>query len=997
MSQAIFYNYLNSHKKAVELEVLICEDAKEALELETVAKYFGQDVVVFPDFRPSFGDDLRSYKEELHDLFFALRSYYLAKKKPLVISPLKSLLFHLPKQELLDVTSLEYASEIDLTAFKEQMLFWGYTFVDMVQVEGEISFRGDIIDIFVPSSTNPVRVSLFDNEIEQIKAFELETQRTLGDDLESVEIRSAFYSLDEEAFNALNAKVELSEFDALNKDVASLGFWHLEDKAENFLEGKNVKLARNLENLLKDAYGINNPQISRESFELEKLEENDRVKELVVVNIAQLLKVHKDKKITIIAANAATIKQAGIYDTKDINVVKAPYILNVITDDELVISLNKPDKKRRRRKSSILLDDLKAGDYVVHEDYGVGIFEKIEQTEILGGVKDFIVIKYVGDDKILLPVENLDFIDRYIAGGGSVPVLDRLGKGSFGKLKAKVKKRLLEIAGQIVNTAASRALIKSPKIRLAKKDLKEFQALSGFEYTEDQTQSIDEIIGQMSSGHIMDRLLSGDVGFGKTEVALNTIFAAYKSGYQSAFIVPTTLLSAQHWRSLDERFSDLGIRYAKLDRFVSTKDKNAVIKGLASGEIDCVVGTHTLFGLEFKKLGVVIIDEEHKFGVKQKEKIKELYHNVHLLSMSATPIPRSLNQALSSIKTMSQLLTPPSERQGVRTFVKEYDEKLIKEVILRELRRGGQVFYVHNSIEHMPIKMGELKALLPELRILMLHSKISAVETEKELLKFEAGEYDLMLATSIIESGIHMPRVNTILVDGADRFGIADLHQLRGRVGRGHYEGFAYFIVQNKEMLTDEAKKRLLALESNSFLGSGSVLAHHDLEIRGGGNLVGDAQSGHIKNIGYSLYLRMLEDAIKLLSNTAQTQRAKVDIKLTISAYISDEVVQEDRLRLDIYRRLSQAEDAVEIYEIEEEVIDRFSEVDTPTKQFFELMVIKLLSIDKKIKSISNYGQSITFTYFNDAKETIKSESKDDDDIVKATLFYLRNNKPKVL
>jgi transcription-repair coupling factor (superfamily II helicase) len=997
MSQAILYNHFKKNEKNDDLELLICEDAKEAQDLESVAKFFNRESVVFPDFRPTYGDDLRSYKEELHELFFALRKYYSAKKKPLVIAPLKSLLFHLPKAEVLGSMTLEFGSEIELTAFKEQMLFWGYTFVDMVQVEGEISHRGDIIDIFVPSSPNPVRISLFDNEIEQIKAFELETQRTLGEDLEEVEIHSAFYSLDEAAFNELDEKIQKSEFDALNRDVASLGFWHLDDLAENFMQGKNTKLIRNLEPILKDAYGINNPQIPREAFDLEILEENDAVKELVVANVAQLLKVHKDKKITLIAANKATIKQAGVYDTEDINVVEAPYILNILSDDEIVISLNKPDKKRRRRKSSILLDDLKAGDYVVHEDYGVGIFEKIEQTEILGGVKDFIVIKYVGEDKILLPVENLDYIDRYIAGGGATPVLDRLGKGSFGKLKAKVRKRLLEIAGQIVNTAAARALIKAPKISITKKELNDFQALSGFDYTDDQTQAVQEILKEMSSGHIMDRLLSGDVGFGKTEIALNTIYMAYKSGYQSAFIVPTTLLSAQHWRSLDERFSGMGIRYAKLDRFVSTKEKNAIIKGLASGEIDCVVGTHTLFGLEFKKLGVVIIDEEHKFGVKQKEKIKELYHNVHLLSMSATPIPRSLNQALSSIKTMSQLLTPPSERQGVRTFVKEYDEKLIKEVILRELRRGGQVFYVHNSIDHMPIKMGELKALLPDLRILMLHSKISAVETEKELLKFEAGEYDIMIATSIIESGIHMPRVNTILVDGADRFGIADLHQLRGRVGRGHSEGFAYFIVQNKEALTDEAKKRLLALESNSFLGSGSVLAHHDLEIRGGGNLVGDAQSGHIKNIGYSLYLRMLEDAIKELSNTVETQRAKVDIKLTISAYISDEIVKEDRLRLDIYRRLSQAEDAVEIYEIEEEVIDRFGELDEPTKQFFELMVIKLLSVDKKIKSIGNYGQNITFTYFNESKETIKSESKDDDDIIKATLFYLRNNKPKVL
>jgi len=988
MSQAALFNHFKNSNTVLDL--LICEDAKEAHELQNVAHFFHKETIIFPDFRPAYGDDLRSYKEELHELLQALRAYYQAAKKPLVIAPLKSLLFPLPKEQLLGEMHLEFGAEIDLKAFKEQMLFWGYTFVDMVQVAGEISHRGDIIDIFVPSSKYPVRISLFDTEIEQIKAFDLDTQRTLGEELDGITITSAFFAFDEKAFALVNERIEKSPFDALSRDIASLGFWHLEDMAENFLEGKKAMLSRNLDAALIDAYAMNNPQISRENFALDILEENEDVKELLVADVAQLLKVHKDKKITLIAANSATIKQAGIYDTTGLEVVEAPYILNIITDNELVVSLNKPQLKRRRRKSSILLDDLKAGDYVVHEEYGVGIFEKIEQAEILGGVKDFIVIRYVGDDKILLPVENLDYIDRYIAGGGSVPVLDRLGKGSFGKLKAKVRKRLLEIAGQIVNTAAARALIKAPKITLDKKELQAFQALSGFDYTDDQLQAVDEILTQMSSGHIMDRLLSGDVGFGKTEIALNTIYAAYKSGYQSAFIVPTTLLSAQHFRSLDERFRELKIRYAKLDRFVSTKEKNAIIKGLASGEIDCVVGTHTLFGLEFKKLGVVIIDEEHKFGVKQKEKIKELYHNVHLLSMSATPIPRSLNQALSSIKTMSQLLTPPSERQGVRTFVKEYDEKLIKEVILRELRRGGQVFYVHNSIDHMPIKMGELKALLPDLRILMLHSKISAVETEKELLKFEAGEYDVMIATSIIESGIHMPRVNTIIVDGADRFGIADLHQLRGRVGRGHLEGFAYFIVKNKEALTDEAKKRLLALESNSFLGSGSVLAHHDLEIRGGGNLVGDAQSGHIKNIGYSLYLRMLEDAIKELSNTKESERIKVDIKLTISAYISDEVVQEDRLRLDIYRRLSQCEEVVEIYEIEEEMIDRFGALDTSTKQFIELMVIKLLALQKRIKSIGNYGQNITFTSFDDSKETIKSQSKDDDDIIKATLEYLR-------
>ncbi len=980
-----------------DLELLICEDEKESHHLADVAQFFERDVLIFPDFRARYEDDLRPFKEELQELFKALRLYYNSEQKPLIIAPLKSLLFPLPKPELLETFTVEYAQTLGLQAFKEKMLFWGYTFVDMVQVEGEVSFRGDIIDIFTPNAENPYRISLFDEEIEEIKHFTLEKQRTVGEPLDTIEIAPAFYSLDEKGYETLEKRVEESGSDSFVKDIASLGFWYLQEMARSFVADKKALFIKPMEGLLDEVYIVNEPQVIRETFDIEVMPEEKHCKELAVTNVPTLLSVHKGKSVTIIASNDAQIKQAKVFDLSGIMVRYSPIILNIISDKEIVISLNKPVAKRRRRKSSIILDDLKKGDYVVHEEYGVGIFEGIEQAEILGGVKDFVTIKYQGGDKVLLPVENLETIDRYMAGGGSLPVLDKLGKGSFGRLKEKVKKRLFEIASEIINTAAARALIKAPKIVFDQEEIKNFQKMAGFDYTDDQTQSIQEILTEMSSGHIMDRLLSGDVGFGKTEVAMNAIFATTKAGFQSAMIVPTTLLSSQHYHSLMERFKDLGIRVATLDRFSTPRAKKATLQGLKEGTIDTVVGTHALFGAEFKKLGLVIIDEEHKFGVKQKEKLKQLYEEVHLLSMSATPIPRSLNQALSSIKTMSQLTTPPSERQGVRTFVKAYDEKLVKEVILRELRRGGQVFYVFNNINLMPIKEGELKKLLPELRILMLHSQVSATDTEKALLDFEAGKYDIMLATSIIESGIHMPRVNTMLIDGADRFGIADLHQLRGRVGRGHTEGFAYFIVDDKENLTDEAKKRLVALESNSFLGSGSILAFHDLEIRGGGNLVGDAQSGHIKNIGYSLYLKMLEDAIKELSNTKEKARAKVDIKLAISAYISDEVVKEDRLRLELYRRLSQSEEPTEIYEIEEEAIDRFGKLDEPTKQFFELMVIKLLSIEKKILKIMNYGQNITIEYANGSKESLKAASKDDDDIIKEVLYYLRNAKPKVL
>ncbi len=995
MSQARLYEYLKKHPKSIP-DILTCEDGKEAGELSDVCAFLEIDHIVLPDFRAAYMDDLRPFNEELFALFGALRSYYHASKKPLVIAPLKTLLFPVPKSELLQSFEIEFASRIDLGALKEKLLCWGYSFVDMVEMEGEVSHRGDILDIYVPGSQNPYRISLFDDEIEEIKAFDVETQRTEKEEIASITVTSTFFSLDAEQYKRFTRAVENATSDSFVKDIASLGYWVLGDEGHDLCEGKKVVRIREMKSVIDEAYGLNQPTLERSRFEGEIIPEAQLYAPLVAPNLETLRSVHKNKKFTLIAAGDTQLKAAGVFDTKGLTVKISGIVLSLIGPEEVIVSLNRHEKKRRRRKTSILLDDLKVGDYVVHEEYGVGIFEGIEQAEILGGIKDLVVIKYMGDDKLLLPVENLDTIDRYIA-SGSLPVLDRLGKGSFGKLKESVKARLFEIASEIVGIAASRALIKAPAIVCDIGEVRRFQAHAGFDYTPDQKNAIDAIVGDLASGKIMDRLLSGDVGFGKTEVAMNAIFAAARGGFQSLLVVPTTLLSSQHYQSLKERLGVFGIRVGKLDRFVSTKEKNAIQKALAAGEIDCVVGTHALFGVSCSKLGLVIIDEEHKFGVKQKEKLKNLYENVHLLSMSATPIPRSLNQALSSIKTMSELLTPPSERLGVRTFVKNYDEKLIKEVILRELRRGGQVFYVHNSIDSMVIKSGELKAILPELRILILHSKIGATETEEELAKFAAKEYDVLLATSIIESGIHMPTVNTMIIDGADRFGMADLHQLRGRVGRGHIEGYAYFIVDDKDHLTEEAKKRLVALESNSFLGSGSMLAYHDLEIRGGGNLVGDAQSGHIKNIGYALYLRMLEDAIKILTNQTTAVKAKVDIKLTVSAFISDDVVHEDRLRLELYRRLSHCEEVSEIYEILEEVEDRFGKPDTPTKQFFEIMVIKLLCIGKKVKMVSNYNQNITVEYLNGAKETLQSQSKDDDDLIAAVLNYLRTAKPKVL
>ncbi|HIE35481.1 MAG TPA: DEAD/DEAH box helicase, partial [Campylobacterales bacterium] len=519
-----------------------------------------------------------------------------------------------------------------------------------------------------------------------------------------------------------------------------------------------------------------------------------------------------------------------------------------------------------------------------------------------------------------------------------------------------------------------------------------FQNSSGFDYTKDQIDAIKEIFEDISTGKVMDRLLSGDVGFGKTEVAMNAIFAAVKSGYQTAFLAPTTLLSNQHFQTLKDRFKKFDIEVAKLDRTTTAKEKKEILQRLKDGSLDVVVGTHSILQAKFLKLALVIVDEEHKFGVKQKEKLKELNHNVHMLSMSATPIPRSLNMALSKLKDISELRTPPEGKKEVRTYVKEYDEKLIKEVILRELRRGGQIFYIFNSIANIESKKEELLNILPNLKILVLHSKINANISQKELLNFFEKKYDLLLSTSIVESGLHMPNVNTIIVDGADSFGMADLHQLRGRVGRGKRDGFCYFLVADKDRLTQEAKKRLLALESNSYLGSGQVLAMYDLEIRGGGNILGAQQSGHIKNIGYGLYLKMLEDTINMLTTGKIEEKPKIEIKLTVNAYISKELVSEDRLRLDLYRRLGQCSNIQEVFDIEEEIVDRFGKLDNITKQFLDIVIIKILGLKSKIKSISNYNENITIEYSDGKKEFLKARSKDDDDLIDVVLQRLRKS-----
>lgn len=986
--------YKLAQDKKLDFELLICKDEQEAQKafevLDFVMPQSQIKPFVLPEFRAVFGDDLRSFSEEFSLLKQRLQEFYSFEGKKILISPVSSVMYALPSSKHLQGFSLKKDDDLSLSELKSKLLDFGFEMVDLVEVEGEMSFRGDIIDIFPSNYDKPIRISLFDTLIEDMKSFDCETQLCLEEELDEVQIAPAMFALNKDEIEEIHSHILHFDHNVLSPDIRSLGFWFLKDRIL-------------LPQMYKTSFSDSAKEEAQELFSFQ--EKYDLPQELVascevlpqfngysdidfsLPALPALIQAHSNRQIILLAPQKAMFENLSYsYDLSQVTYKQSHCIVNILTPDALILSLHSSTKKKKKKKPKILLDELNVGEYVVHIDYGVGVFGGIEQAEILGSVRDFIRIDYQGEDKLLLPVENLHLIDRYIAGSNGVPFVDRLGKGSFARIKSKIKTKLLELASGIIALAAKRDLLEGHQIDCQKEEIVVFQKQCGFELTLDQKRSIEEIFADLQSGKVMDRLLSGDVGFGKTEVAMNALFAAYCNGFQGALIAPTTLLSFQHFHSLQKRFEGFGVRLAKLDG--SVKNKNAILAQLLEGEIDIVVGTHSILGASFKNLGLIVVDEEHKFGVKQKEKIKELSQNVHLLCMSATPIPRTLNMALSQIKGMSSLLTPPKEREGVRTFVKVSQPSLIKEVINRELRRGGQIFFIHNHISTIEAKKTELLELLPHLKIAVLHSQ--STQSEKIMQEFADQKYHLLLCTSIVESGIHLSNANTMIVESANRFGIADLHQLRGRVGRGDKEGFCYFFVEDKETLTPEAIKRLNALEKNSYLGSGASLAHHDLEIRGGGNLLGEAQSGHIKNIGFSLYLRMLEDCIHSLSGQNQLEQDSLDLKLNVSAYLNPELIPSDRLRLELYRRLSLCKDLDSVFKIQAEIEDRFGKIDRMSKQFLDLIVIKILGNLCAIKAISNYGQTISLTYQDGQKETIKAQSKDDDDVLHCILEDLR-------
>ncbi|WP_120914879.1 transcription-repair coupling factor [Helicobacter pylori] len=991
MIQSSLYRALN---KGFDYQILACKDFKESELAKEVISYFKPNIkaVLFPEFRAKKNDDLRSFFEEFLQLLGGLREFYQAlenKQEAIIIAPISALLHPLPKKELLESFKITLLEKYNLKDLKDKLFYYGYEILDLVEVEGEASFRGDIVDIYVPNS-KAYRLSFFDTECESIKELDPTTQMSLKEDLLEIEIPPTLFSLDEPSYKDLKTKVEQSPLNSFSKDLTSFGLWFLGEKANDLLHAyKSVISPKTLEEI-QELAGLN--ELDCERFKSLKVLENPQDYEDLEIHAHALegfIALHSNRKITLLAPNKTILDNAiSVLEKSNIECVIAPFVLNFKTPDGIFISLNSFERKKKRQKSKLALNELNPGEWVVHDDYGVGVFSQLVQHSVLGSKRDFLEIAYLGEDKLLLPVENLHLIARYVAQSDSVPVKDRLGKGSFLKLKAKVRTKLLEIAGKIIELAAERNLILGKKMDVHLAELEVFKSHAGFEYTSDQEKAIAEISKDLSSKRVMDRLLSGDVGFGKTEVAMHAIFCAFLNGFQSALVVPTTLLAHQHFETLRARFENFGVKVARLDRYAS--EKNKLLKAVELGLVDVLVGTHAILGAKFKNLGLVVVDEEHKFGVKQKEALKELSKSVHFLSMSATPIPRTLNMALSQIKGISSLKTPPTDRKPSRTFLKEKNDELLKEIIYRELRRNGQIFYIHNHIASISKVKTKLEELIPKLKIAILHSQINANKSEEIMLEFAKGNYQVLLCTSIVESGIHLPNANTIIIDNAQNFGLADLHQLRGRVGRGKKEGFCYFLIEDQKSLNEQALKRLLALEKNSYLGSGESIAYHDLEIRGGGNLLGQDQSGHIKNIGYALYTRMLEDAIYELSGGKKRLEKSVEIQLGVSAFLNPKLIASDSLRLDLYRRLSLCENIDEVGQIHEEIEDRFGKIDDLSTQFLQIITLKILANQLGIIKLSNFNQNITLTYSDEHKESLKAPSKDDNDILETLLKHLR-------
>ncbi len=628
--------------------------------------------------------------------------------------------------------------------------------------------------------------------------------------------------------------------------------------------------------------------------------------------------------------------------------------LAIVTEEQLYGERARQERRRRRAErdpEQILrdLNDLTAGAPVVHEDHGVGRYQGLKTLDVDGAPQEFLVIEYLGGDRLYVPIMALGRVTRYSGGPPENAPLHKLGGSEWQRARRRAAERIRDVAAELLDLYARRAARTGTAMVPDVSDFAAFEAAFPFDETHDQHEAIRAVLADLATAKPMDRVVCGDVGFGKTEVAMRAAFAAVQAGRQVAVLVPTTLLAQQHQQTFTDRMADWPVRIESLSRFRSGREARAVMAGLAGGTVDIVVATHRLLqaGVTFARLGLVIIDEEHRFGVRDKERLKALRADVDVLTLTATPIPRTLNMSLGGLRDLSLITTPPAERLAVQTFVLEWNAATVREAILREVRRGGQIYFVHNAVESIEQRAAELRTLVPEADVRVGHGQMRERELERLMLDFYHRRFNVLVCTTIIESGIDVPTANTIIIDRADRFGLAQLHQMRGRVGRSHHRAFAYLLAPPKAALAGDAVKRLEAIESLEELGAGFALATHDLEIRGAGELLGDEQSGQITEIGFTLYLELLERAVKALKSGREPDlegplHSGPELDLRVPALIPDDYLADVHLRLVLYKRIAAAADDEALDELAAEMVDRFGPLAAPTENLYRIARLKL-------------------------------------------------------
>ncbi|WP_417283719.1 transcription-repair coupling factor [Comamonas sp.] len=1047
-------------KQAGRVTAIVTADAADAHRLMEEMAFFAPDLrcALFPDWETLPYDSFSPHQDLISERLATLWRINQRDKEQgadVVIVPATTALYRLAPPAFLAGYTFEFKSgqKLDEAKLKAQLTLAGYQHVSQVVSHGEYAVRGGLIDLFPMGSTVPFRVDLFDDEIDSIRTFDPDTQRSLYPVPEVRLLPGREFPMDEEARAKFRSRWrELLEGDPtrsrIYKDmgagIATAGieyylplffdetatvFDYLGDDATVVLHGDLEPALQRFWQDTKDRYRLvqgdpDHPALPPETLFLSADQFYTRSKEhaqlalrpgtedvadsaifqklqdLSVVRgaedpLAKLQKHIADSAHRVLLLAESDGRRESLLDFFRASGINPPVFdslaefqsdssekvgiatsglmtgfawveegLDFVTETELFATSPTGRKRRRQEQVSDVealikdLSELKVGDPIVHSDHGIGRYRGLINMDMgqknpdgTPALQEFLHLEYAGDAVLYVPVSQLQLISRYTGVSPDDAPLHKLGGTQWEKAKRKAAEQVRDSAAELLNIYARRAARQGHAFRFPTADYEQFVADFGFEETADQRAAIHAVIQDMISPQPMDRLVCGDVGFGKTEVALRAAFVAAMGGKQVAFLAPTTLLAEQHYQTLVDRFSKWPIKVAEVSRFRSGKEITAAIKGISDGTVDIVVGTHKLLSesTQFKNLGLLIIDEEHRFGVRHKEAMKAMRAEVDILTLTATPIPRTMGMALEGLRDLSVIATAPQRRLAIKTFVRNEGTGVIREAVLRELKRGGQIYFLHNEVETIENRKQKLEEILPEARIAVAHGQMPERELERVMRDFVAQRYNILLCSTIIETGIDVPSANTILISRADKFGLAQLHQLRGRVGRSHHQAYAYLMVPDLDSLTKQAQQRLEAIQQMEELGSGFYLAMHDLEIRGAGEVLGENQSGNMLEVGFQLYNEMLSEAVRSLKAGKEPDllsplSASTDINLHAPALLPNDYCGDVHLRLSFYKKLATAKTADQIDTLLEEIVDRFGKLPPQAQTLIDVHRLRVLS-----------------------------------------------------